>query len=88
MEGGNGGSWAYGIAILSFFSSGISVTWILKCGIAVSFTLVVCLMRFSVKEDPSQYCSTVHCALLSNARQYFQDFRLIVNDYHYTISDR
>ena len=73
MEGELG---AYGIAVLSFFSSVISVIWILKCGIAVSFTPAVCLMRFfilldSVKEDPSQYCGTVHCALLSNARQYF-----------------
>ena len=61
---------AFGIAVWSFFSGGISVNWILKCDIAV------CLMRFfilldSVKEDPSQYCGTVHCALLSNARQYF-----------------
>ena len=67
---------AFGIAVWSFFSGGISVNWILKCDIAVSFTPAVCLMRFfilldSVKEDPSQYCGTVHCALLSNARQYF-----------------
>ena len=39
---------AYGIAILSFFSSSISVIWILKCGIAVSFTPAVCLMRFFI----------------------------------------
>ena len=39
---------AYGIAVLSFFSSGISVNWILKCGIAVSFTPAVCLMRFFI----------------------------------------
>ena len=62
MEGELG---AYGIAVLSFFSSVISV-----------------------KEDPLQYCGNVHCALLSNARQYFKDLRLMVNDYHYTISDR
>ena len=34
---------AYGIArVLSFFSSGISVIWILKCGIVVSFSPAVC----------------------------------------------
>ena len=46
MEGGGVG--AYSIAVLSFFSSGISVIWILKCDIAVSFTPVVCLMRFFI----------------------------------------
>ena len=44
----------YGIAVLSFFSNGIS-------------------LRYLVKEDPSQYCETVHCALSSTASQYFQD---------------
>ena len=43
-----GGIGAYGIAVLSFFSSSISVNWILKCGIAVSFTPAVCLMRFFI----------------------------------------
>ena len=32
----------YGIAVLSFFSSGISVIWILMCGIAVSSSPAVC----------------------------------------------
>ena len=50
------GKW--GLTVLSFFSSGISVIWILKWGIAVSFTLryAVFLLipfgeRYSVKED-------------------------------------
>ena len=34
--------WVYGIAVLSFFSSGISVILILMCGIAVSFSRAVC----------------------------------------------
>ena len=32
----------YGIAVLSFFSSGISVILILMCGIVVSFSRAVC----------------------------------------------
>ena len=51
----------YGIAILSFFSSVISVIWILMCGTAVSFSPAVCgfssfwLTVFG-KEDPSRFC--------------------------------
>ena len=46
----------YSIAVLSIFSSGISVIWILlKCGIAVSFSSAVCGF---LSEDPSQYCGT------------------------------
>ena len=48
--GGNGGLRYCGIK--SFFSSRISVIWILKCvlrsRIAVSFTPAVCLMRFFI----------------------------------------
>ena len=32
----------YGIAVLSFFPSDISVIWILMCGIAVSSSPAVC----------------------------------------------
>ena len=50
---------AYGIAVLSFFSSGVSVILILKRGLAVSSSTVV-----PCKKDPSRYCGTVHRALL------------------------
>ena len=68
---GGHGSGVYGIAVLSFFSSGISVILILMCGLAVSSSPSVCgflslWLRYSVKEDPSRYCGTVHWALLSN----------------------
>ena len=49
---------ASGIAVLAFFSSGISVILILTCGIAVSFSPAVCVSfgyRRSVKEVPSWY---------------------------------
>ena len=56
-----------GIAVLSFFSSGILVILILKCGIAVSSSLAIITWFFiffvkwySVKEDLSWYCGTVH----------------------------
>ena len=59
-------------AVLSFFSCGISVIWILKWGIAViSFSPAVCgissfwLTVFGKRR--SRYCGTVHCALLFNA---------------------
>ena len=39
LRGGHG---VYGIAVLSFSSSGISVILILMCGIAVSFSTAVC----------------------------------------------
>ena len=39
---GEGDMGVYGIAVLSFFSSGISVIWILMCGIAVSSSPAVC----------------------------------------------
>ena len=39
IEGGMG---VYGIAVLSCFSSGISVILILMCGIAVSFSRALC----------------------------------------------
>ena len=44
----------YGIAVLSFFSSGISVILILMCGIAVSSSREVCGFSsfWLVKEDP------------------------------------
>ena len=57
----------YGIAVLSFFSSGVSVILILMCGIAVSSSPAVCgfsslwLTVFG-KEDSSRYCGTVHLA--------------------------
>ena len=41
VNGTDSGMGAYGIAVLSLFSSGISVILILKCGIAVSFSLAV-----------------------------------------------
>ena len=54
----------YGIAVLSIFSSGISVMLILMCGIAVSSSPAVCgfssFWRYSVKEDPSRYCGTIY----------------------------
>ena len=55
-----------GIAVLSFFSSGILVILILMCGIAVSSSLAICgfssffVKWYSVKEDLSWYCGTVH----------------------------
>ena len=63
------GKW--GLTVLSFFSSGISVIWILEWGIAVSFSPAVCgissfwLTVFGKRR--SRYCGTVHCALLFNA---------------------
>ena len=64
-----------GIGVLSFFSNGISVILILTCGTAVSFSPAGGFSSFCppclVKEDPSQYCETVHCVLPSNASQYF-----------------
>ena len=59
---------AYGIEL---FPSGISVIWILKWGIAVSFSLAVCgissfwLTVFAKRR--SRYCGTVYCPLLFNA---------------------
>ena len=60
----------YVIAVLSFFPSGISVILILMCGIGyhpalrhtvfLSFRLYTYYIRYSVKEDPSRYCSAVH----------------------------
>ena len=57
----------YGIKL--FFSSGISVViLILMCGTAVSSSPAVCgfssfwVTVYSVKEDPSRYCCTVHLA--------------------------
>ena len=38
----------YGIAVLSFFSSGISVILILMCGIAVSSSPAVCGFFFFI----------------------------------------
>ena len=56
-----------GIAVLSFFSSGILVILILMCGIAVSSSLAIIMWFFiffvkwySVKEDLSCYCGAVH----------------------------
>ena len=39
---GEGDMGVYGIAVLGFFSCGISVILILTCGIAVSSSLAVC----------------------------------------------
>ena len=67
---------ASGTAVLTFFSSGISVILIFTCGIAVSFSPAVCcfssfwLTAFG-KRRSFMVLGTVHCALLSNARQYF-----------------
>ena len=67
---------ASGIAVLTFFSSGISVVLILTCSIAVSFSPAACgfssfwLAVFG-KRRSFMVLGTVHCALLSNARQYF-----------------
>ena len=56
-----------GIAVLSFFPSSISIILILMCSIAVSSSPAVCgfssfWLRYSVKDDPSRYCGTVHLA--------------------------
>ena len=54
---------AYGIAVLTFYSSGISVIWILKWGIAVSFSPAVCgipsfwLTVFGKRR--SRYCGSI-----------------------------
>ena len=71
----------YGIAVLSFFSNGISKILSLMCGIAVSWALRYAVFhpsgwRYSVKEDPSRYCATVHLASVSTVFQYLEDFRL------------
>ena len=42
LESVGGDMGVYGIAVLSFFSSGISVILILMCGIAVSSSRAVC----------------------------------------------
>ena len=75
----------YGIALLSFSSSGISVILILISGIAVSsspavwgfssFWLTVFGKRRYV-EDPSPYCGPFIWPLLSNVGQYLEDLRL------------
>ena len=54
----------YGIAVLSFFSSGISVILILMCGIAVLFSRAVCGFSsfWLTVFDKRRYCSTVHLA--------------------------
>ena len=61
-----------GLTVLSFFSCGISVIWILKWGVAViSFSPAVCgissfwLTVFGKRR--SRYCGTVHCPLLFHA---------------------
>ena len=51
----------YGIAVLSFFPSGISVILILMCGIAVSYAVFHPFgLRYLENEDTSRYCGTVH----------------------------
>ena len=58
----------YGIEL---FSSDISVIWLVRWGIAVSFSPAVCgissfwLTVFGKRR--SRYCGTVHCPLLFNA---------------------
>ena len=56
---------AYGIEL--FFS----VIWILKWGIAVSFSPAICSISSSwltvFGKRRSRYCGTAHCALLFNA---------------------
>ena len=42
------GNGSYGISVLSFFSSGISVILILTCGIAVSLSPAVCSFSFFI----------------------------------------
>ena len=57
-----------GVAVLSFFSSGILVVLILMCSIAVSSRPAVCgfssfwLTVFSIFKnlDPSLYCGTIY----------------------------
>ena len=58
----------YGIAVLGFFSFGISVILILTCGIAVSSSLAVCGISsfwLTVFDDCLRYCGSVVCAFLS-----------------------
>ena len=56
----------YGIAVLIFFFRAVFRYMILLCDVAVSSRLAVCgflcfwLTVYSVKEDPSRHCGTVH----------------------------
>ena len=76
----------YSIAVLSFFSSSISVIWILMCGIAVSSSpkVPVCgflsfwLTVFSIKKKILHGIPVLFIwPLPSNVGQYYlEDFRL------------
>ena len=75
----------YGIAVLSFFSSGISVILILMCGIAVSSSPAVCgfssfwLTVFEKKKILHGIAVLFIFALLSKAGQYFFKKKLVGN---------
>ena len=82
----------YGIAVLSFFSSGISVILILMCGIAVSSSRAVCglssfwLTVFGKRRSFTvlRYCSFgLSCLMQVNI---WKSLDLTVNEY--TISDK
>ena len=73
----------YGIAVLSFFSSGISVILNLMCGIAVSSSRAVCgfssfwLTLFGKKLKILDGIAVLFIwPLLSNVGQFLEDFRL------------
>ena len=72
----------YGIAVLSFFSSGISVILILMCGIVVSSSPVVCgfhgLLANGIRRKKILHSIAVLFIwpLLSNVGQYLEEFRL------------
>ena len=73
----------YVIAVLRSFSSGISVIWILMCGILVSSSPAVCgfssfwLTVFGKRKRILHRITVLFIwPLLSNVGQYFEDFRL------------
>ena len=65
---------AYGIAVLSFFSSGVSVILILKRGPVSSSTVVSGLSSFWLTAPCKRRSFTVlwNCSLRSPVRQYFK----------------
>ena len=72
--GGNGGLRYCGIKLFFKRYFGKLDFKVRYCGIIYPCGMrkaVFFILLHSVKEHLSQYCGTVHCALLSNARQYF-----------------
>ena len=80
----------YGIAVLSFFSSGISVIWILMCGIAVSSSPKVPVCGFSsfwltVFSKRRSFMVLWYCPFGLSCLIFWKTLDFMVNEY--TISD-